>query len=369
MPSVGGLIPMEVNVTVETRIPKSFRVDQVAGMFDVPLGDTSSESFNVEIPGTEEDWKIGVIVGPSGSGKSSVARKVYGDNLVGASEWAADKAVVDCFGKLGIKTITAALTAVGFSSPPAWVRPYHVLSNGQKFRCDLARAMLERSELLAFDEFTSVVDRTVAKIGSAAIAKSVRAGRTCKRFVAVSCHYDIVDWLEPDWVLDMASGKLARGSLWRRPPIQLDIRESHPRHWGIFAKHHYLNTKTLHGGGKAYVGEIGGEPVCFVYVRQNAGHKGLKRISRIVTLPDYQGVGVGLAVLNAVAEITIARGASGVSITTGHPAMMHALQKTGRWRCSNFSKQGSSANSNKTTRVIGEARGRAIASFRFRPTP
>jgi hypothetical protein len=30
-------------------------------------------------------------------------------------------------------------------------------------------------------------------------SKSIR--KTDKQFVAVTCHYDVVDWLEPDWVL------------------------------------------------------------------------------------------------------------------------------------------------------------------------
>lgn len=40
-----------------------------------------------------------------------------------------------------IKEITGLFTAVGFSSPPSWARPYRVLSNGEQFRCDLAPAL------------------------------------------------------------------------------------------------------------------------------------------------------------------------------------------------------------------------------------
>ena len=72
-----------------------------------------------------------------------------------------------------------------------------MLSGGEQFRCDLVRALLKPGDLVAFDEFTSVVDRTVAKIGSAAVAKSIRKGRIGKKFVAVTCHYDVLDWLEP----------------------------------------------------------------------------------------------------------------------------------------------------------------------------
>ena len=53
-------------------------------------------------------------------------------------------------------------------------------------------------DLIVFDEFTSVVDREIAKVSAYAIAKAVR--RTNKKFIAVTCHYDVADWLEPDWV-------------------------------------------------------------------------------------------------------------------------------------------------------------------------
>ena len=123
---------------------------------------------------------------------------------------------IDGFSAGSIKDITAVLTAVGFSSPPSWIKPYRVLSSGERFRCDLARAILEGGDLVVFDEFTSVVDRTVARIGSAAVAKAVR--RMGRRFVAISCHYDIAAWLEPDWVLDMQSRRPRSGGGFGGPP-------------------------------------------------------------------------------------------------------------------------------------------------------
>lgn len=368
-----------VDCVVECPVHDSFRVQQVAGMFDVSLETKSRESFAVELPADDEPWQIGVIVGPSGSGKSTIARQAYGERLKAVTEWPADRAVVDCFGERSIKDITAMLTAVGFSSPPAWVRPYPVLSNGQKFRCDLAKAMLEGGDLIAFDEFTSVVDRTVAKIGSAAISKAIRSGRACQKFVAVSCHYDIIDWLEPDWVLDMASGQLARGRLWRRPPISLRIYRTSHRHWRLFAKHHYLDSKDI-PGSVCYVAEIDDSPACFVAVRHSAGHVGVKRISRIVTLPDFQGVGVGMATLNAVADMTLkSDGVKTVTITTGHPAMMRGLERSDCWQLREFSRHGHSQVGKSRYRSEWRERaikarmrntssiGRAVASFRFIP--
>ncbi len=169
-----------VEARVSCPVHDSFRVRQVAGLFDVPLAEKAAAYFAVEIPGADEPWDIGLIVGPSGSGKSTVARQAFGEALTTERPWPTDHAVIDGFGDLPMKTITGLLTAVGFSSPPSWIKPYHVLSGGERFRCDLARALAAATgserPIVAFDEFTSVVDRTVARVGSAAIAKAISRG-------------------------------------------------------------------------------------------------------------------------------------------------------------------------------------------------
>ncbi|MGA2257681.1 MAG: ABC transporter ATP-binding protein, partial [Thermoguttaceae bacterium] len=175
-----------VDVVVRCPVYDSFRVQQVAGMFDVPLAVEQTERFTAEIPSLDEQWQIGLVVGPSGSGKSTIARRQWPAAYTVARSWPDDRALVDGFSGGTIRDITGTLTAVGFSSPPSWVKPYGVLSGGERFRCDLARAILEGGDLVVFDEFTSVVDRTVAKIGSAAVAKAIR--RLGRRFVAISCH-------------------------------------------------------------------------------------------------------------------------------------------------------------------------------------
>lgn len=105
--------------------------------------------------------------------------------------------------KKTINDITMVFTSVGFSSPPSWLKPYYVLSNGEKMRVDLARNILDEKELIVFDEFTSVVNREVAKTCSFAISKAIR--KSNKKFVAVACHYDIAEWLEPDWIYNTDS--------------------------------------------------------------------------------------------------------------------------------------------------------------------
>ena len=90
-----------VEVTLSCPVYDSFRVQQVAGLFDVPLAERATASFAVEVPAVDEAWQIGLIVGPSGSGKTTIARRAFGAYLADERDWPADRAVVDCFGPLG----------------------------------------------------------------------------------------------------------------------------------------------------------------------------------------------------------------------------------------------------------------------------
>lgn len=326
-----------MQLTLATPIFDSFRVQQVAGIFDVPLEEKTQLTLDFETPDlSDPEWKIGLIVGPSGSGKTTAARELFGENFCERTEWAENLAVVDGFdSRLTAKEITALLTAVGFSSPPGWVKPYSVLSNGEKFRCDLARTLSrallpeKQGEILAFDEFTSVVDRTVAKFASAALSKGIRRGSIPARFVAVTCHYDIAEWLEPDWILDMATQKVTRRCL-RRPKIQLEVHPVHFSAWSLFARHHYLSSK-LAPSSRCYLALWDGTPVAFCAVMPLISHKNRRRISRLVTLPDFQGLGIGMRLAEAVGEIYHESGMR-LNITGSHPAVIAHARNSPRWR-------------------------------------
>jgi ABC-type ATPase with predicted acetyltransferase domain len=137
-------------------------------------------------------------VGRSGSGKTTIAKKLFPDAYVRDLTYSS-KCVLDDFPKdLETYEITRMLCSVGFASPPDWLKSYDCLSQGEKMRVDIARALCLEKPLVVFDEFTSVVDREIAKVSAYAISKAVR--RSTKKFIAVTCHYDVLDWLQPDWV-------------------------------------------------------------------------------------------------------------------------------------------------------------------------
>ena len=185
------------DIVKTAEVKKTYRVARIMGDYDVKLNH-ANERFTGEIK-MPDDWHIGVIVGGSGTGKTTIARELFGPQLISGFEYSAKSVVDDMPNECGMDEIERMFYAVGFGSVPSWLKPYSVLSNGEKMRVDLARAMLER-DFVVFDEFTSVVDRQVAKTASMAINKAVH--RSGKRFVAVTCHYDVLEWLQPDWVFD-----------------------------------------------------------------------------------------------------------------------------------------------------------------------
>ncbi len=361
-----------VRAEVDCPVVDSFRVQQVGGMFDVPIAERARASFEADVPSMDEPWTMGLIVGPSGSGKSTIARRAFADHLAGAVDWPADRAVVDCFGDLDTRQIAGLFTAVGFGSPPSWIKPYRVLSGGEQFRCNLARALavgLQRSRqsaddalpVVVFDEFSSVVDRNVARIGSAAIARSIRGGAIGCRFVAVTCHYDVAEWLEPDWVVDMADRSCTRRRL-RRPEIHIELRRVRPRLWASFAPHHYLNG-SLNRAARCYAGWWQGNAVSFCATLPMIGRKHSWRISRLVTLPDYQGVGIGTRVAEAVCDVHMQQGHR-IHLTASHPALLAHCRRSSRWRTVRVMKSGS-GRAATYFRHYRSSTGRCMVSFEY----
>lgn len=175
----------------------SFRVSKIQADFDVKIEQTNAHfSGKIDIP---DEWNIGVIVGGSGTGKTTIAKELFNDYYIKSFEYNANAVVDDMPKECSVDEITKMFYAVGFGSVTSWLRPYNVLSNGEKMRVDLARALLEK-DIICFDEFTSVIDRQVAQTACIAIKKALT--KTNKKFIAVTCHYDILEWLEPDWIFD-----------------------------------------------------------------------------------------------------------------------------------------------------------------------
>jgi GNAT superfamily N-acetyltransferase len=194
---------------------------------------------------------------------------------------------------------------------------------------DLARRLLELPDPILCDEFTSVVDRQVAKIGAHAVQKYVRKHN--RKFVAVSCHYDIIDRLQPDWVFEPAIMAFARRSLQQRPKIDGRVSRVPYGAWKLFSPFHYL-TASLHTSARCFVLFAGDEPTSFAGMlhRPHPRVRDIIGCSRLVTLPDWQGLGLAMMLID---QMGAAYKAIGKRLHTypAHPSLIRSFDKSPKW--------------------------------------
>jgi ABC-type transport system involved in cytochrome c biogenesis ATPase subunit/GNAT superfamily N-acetyltransferase len=322
--------------TVETPLPNTYRVARTHSLFNVTEEQAASHHISVALPLEDKPWRIGAIIGPSGTGKTTLGRRVLGPEAFHTGyEWDS-RPIVDVIGPdAPYDDVTGALSAVGLGAVPSWLRPYGVLSMGERFRADLARLLIEHSGDVVIDEFTSVVDRQIAQIGANAFAKAWRRKPDSDRAVVLSCHYDIIDWLQPDWVLDTREWQFDWRSVQRRPEIPLTIYETNWSAWPYFEPHHYLKLPMMVAATNYVAEGPNGDPICHVAVATMAGCK-VARLCRLVTMPEWQGAGVGMKFLEYVAQLWLDgqnrynRKMTGI-IHTSHPGLVAALRRSPKW--------------------------------------
>lgn len=181
---------------------------------------------------------------------------------------------------------------------------------------------------MIFDEFTSVVDREVAENLSMSLAKTVRAENM--QFIAVSCHNDICDWLEPDWGIRHGLAKHDRPKTFKRSPRTFTIQRCGRDTWRNFSRYHYLTT-SLNQSARCYGlyfenRQIG---ICATTFMPRSNGIAMKRIHRIVIHPDWQGIGLGKRFATLIAQHEAKT--ADCFLQTSSPAMKHALLHHENW--------------------------------------
>lgn len=280
--------------------------------------------FPYEIPNRiPKDFGIGLIVGGSGTGKSTLLKN-FGieDDLT----WDNTKAIISHFDTP--QEAVEKFNAVGLSSVPTWTKPYNVLSTGEKFRATMAKKIKDNAVI---DEFTSVVDRDVAKSCSVAVEKYIRS-KQIKNVIFCTCHKDIIEWLNPDWIIDTDLGILYDGRGLRRPNIYLNIYETNYKAWEIFKNHHYL-TQDINKASKVYIATWGENIVGFAsYLPYPSGTlKSAFRGHRFVVLPEYQGLGIGKVLFEFVAKAVFNKSGR-FFVRTTHLKVINYMMRSKNWR-------------------------------------
>lgn len=319
---------------------------------------------------TLEDFSLGVIMGSSGSGKSSLGRERFCEPV--AVAWDEDSPALAHFRSLAEAEEALSLVALDLETA---MRPVKLLSGGERERSTLAWALAEwaagRQSKVVLDEFTSLLDRPLAHEVAANISAYARERPHLKGLVLVSSHQDLIGrgLLEPDWLFDCDRSRLlvfdrrmpedlpARERKRRRTdapppspaPELLVVRRALADEWAHFREHHYKDHRLM-GQAVCFVGALQGRAVAFTaviftgftlawWLKSTVGQLGypahwlpwqVLREHRTVVLPDSQGLGLGSLMADAVAHLCAELGYVLMS-KTAHPTYGGYRERSPFW--------------------------------------
>lgn len=274
-------------------------------------------------------WRLGAIVGPSGSGKTVLARNQFSGGAWALAPLDWGRPVIDLFDHVPIEDAMACFQAVAFGSVPHWLLPYRLLSGGERVRVDLALALASEARLIVADEFARALDRDAAMALCRCVRRMVHSRSRGLRLVVVGVEPEWLPILGPDWWFDCGAGGLCTDPF---PGDRLDVRVSTcGQHvWNVFREFHYLSDG-LSRWSTCYGASVGDLAVGFVALVRSLTPGRIRRVSRLVVHPLWQGCGVGGRLLEFVAEHQASLGWC-TSITTGHPALERWLLGRPAWR-------------------------------------
>jgi ABC-type ATPase with predicted acetyltransferase domain len=184
-----------------TRVERSPRVLEIAEAFGIGLEDKEFVVFdNLELQVKQGD--IVYITGQSGGGKSVLLRELAAQMAAGGKTVVnldhvtlEDRPLIDQIGKDTNDAIKL-LAIAGINDAYLYVRKPGELSDGQRYRFRLAKAIETGAQVWVADEFLAVLDRTSAKVIAYSIQKTARrAGATV---IVATTHTDMVDDLQPN---------------------------------------------------------------------------------------------------------------------------------------------------------------------------
>lgn len=329
-----------MQVELKSDIIKTPRILKIESLMDLPRNTTEQFNYQLDIP---ETFNIGLIVGPSGSGKTTVLKELLKQYPQNTPKQDNNLALIDWLDFKETEQRIELLNSVGLGSVPLWRRQYKHLSNGEQHRADLAQA-IANNQTIIFDEYTSVIDRTQAKATSVAIQKTIR--RYNKQIILASCHYDIIEWLQPDWIYEPHLNKLTLECP-RQPKIELKIYQTTTNFWKLFRDYHYLSANHLKTA-KSYLATWENEPVAWISFRHfpHPKVKDIIKVHRLVVKPEYQGLGIGLKLLTHLAQQQTDKR---VRITTTHPILIKRLKQHPQWKLVGTGSSGKNSNKVETT--------------------
>lgn len=188
-----------------SRVKRSSRIIEVAEAFGIGLDEKEFVIFdNLELEVRQGDCVY--ITGQSGSGKSLLLKELEkqmgerGKKVANLDKIAlSDEPLID---QIGTSTNDAIrlLGVAGLNDAYLFVRKPSELSDGQRYRFRLAKAIESQADVWVADEFMAVLDRTAAKVIAYAIQKTARKqGATV---IVATTHTDLTTDFYPDLFIE-----------------------------------------------------------------------------------------------------------------------------------------------------------------------
>jgi GNAT superfamily N-acetyltransferase len=134
----------------------------------------------------------------------------------------------------------------------------------------------------------------------------------------------------------------------------------------MFRQYHYLNGK-LGAGVRCYTALYQEKPIAFIAIASVFMKAKYPRVSRLVVLPDYQGISVGKRLLNFIAELYTSQTRLPFYILTSNPQLIRGNRSN--WRIMRY---GHASKGKGNTRINNElrfslSRNRITVSLRYVP--
>ena len=221
-------IRLELEKQVQTAVRPSPRVCEVAAMFGLGVDDTRTLQIVPRTTLTLRPGRLVFITGASGGGKSTLLRLVNEQlqdrpdvdvidfNALGG---APDMPLVDLFENASLEDALRWLSLAGLNDAFVMLRQPNELSDGQRYRLRLARAMAQTEQhaptnpaapgkrwaIVLADEFGATLDRQTAKVIARNVRRWTRRSGAC--FIAATTHDDLLEPLQPDVLIVQHPGQ------------------------------------------------------------------------------------------------------------------------------------------------------------------
>jgi ABC-type ATPase with predicted acetyltransferase domain len=195
---------LSANKKFDWNLPLTDKAADVLRAFGITVQrlKNSAVTHNCEVKLSAGD--ICYLTGPSGSGKSVLLREFFStfnnnDKInIDDIPLPDDKTTVDCINGGFLETLRT-LSSAGLTDVFCVLNSPATLSEGQKYRYRIAKAIASDKQFIFADEFCSNLDRVTAAVISHNLRKF--ATKTGKTFILASSHDDLLADLLPEVIV------------------------------------------------------------------------------------------------------------------------------------------------------------------------